>query len=61
LTLKSVAAIFAAMSKITVGLFLVVYGATCLIETKIPGWLIGLLALVAGAFSLIEALPRKGA
>lgn len=48
------------MSKIVLGLFLLVYGITVLVDTKIPAWSLGVLALIAGGLCFFEAVPRKG-
>ncbi len=44
------------MSKIALGIYLVLVGVTALLTTTIPPWVIGVAALAAGLVCLFEAL-----
>lgn len=48
------------MSKYGIAVFLILYGATSLITTYVPPWLVGLVALAAGLTSIVESIkPPK--
>jgi hypothetical protein len=36
------------MANVALSIFLLLFGATLLIETKIPSWMVGLSAVIAG-------------
>ncbi len=47
------------MSKIAIGVFLMYYGVTLLVNTNLPPWMTGVLGLGAGLVCLLEGV--KGA
>ena len=47
------------MSPILLAVYLLLVGIMALIETKIPGWVVGVTALAAGGAVLIEKVRSK--
>ncbi len=47
------------MSKYALAGFLLLYGLSALIETKIPGWVLGVVALIAGVEVIVSGLIKK--
>ncbi|MDI1247396.1 MAG: hypothetical protein PSV13_00810 [Lacunisphaera sp.] len=48
------------MANIFVAIFLIVFGGNILLGVALPGWVIGVLALVAGLLLLAQCLGLKG-
>ena len=46
------------MSKYLLAAFLLLYGIEVIFHPSIPGWVLGLVALAAGALILVEGLRR---
>lgn len=40
------------MTNIAIGIFLVLFGGTMLVTTQIPGWVVGLAAVLTGLITL---------
>jgi uncharacterized membrane protein len=47
------------LSKYAIGAFLLLYAITVLVETKIPNWVLGVVALAAGLICVVEAVAVK--
>ncbi len=47
------------MTKYALGGFLIIYGFTALVNTSIPPWVTGAVALAAGLVCLIEGVRGK--
>lgn len=46
------------MTEIALSLFLLVFGVSMVIETKVPGWMVGVLAIVAGIAVLFRGFRK---